>query len=117
MKLHCAICGKLLNYTDSTSINYPNKDHIIPVKKGGQKGWTNIQYICKCCEGKKRYSFSKDRKFNLKFVDLDFLLLLIQNEKRNGINFDKENISNLLQYKEDLIKQVNKVDNILKDIT
>ena len=39
------------------------------------------------------------------------------NEKRkNGINFDKENISNLLQY-EDLIKQVNKVDNILKDIT
>lgn len=117
MKLHCAICGKLLNYTDPTSINYPNKDHIIPVKKGGQKGWTNIQYICKSCEGKKRYSFSKDRKFNVKFVDLDFLLLLIQNEKRNGINFDKENISNLLQYKEDLIKQVNKVDNILKDIT
>ena len=62
-------------------------------------------------------SFLKDRKFNVKFVDLDFLLLLIQNEKRNGINFDKENISNLLQYKEDLIKQVNKVDNILKDIT
>ena len=53
----------------------------------------------------------------MKFVDLDFLLLLIQNEKRNGINFDKENISNLLQYKEDLIKQVNKVDNILKNIT
>ena len=37
MKLHCAICGKLLNYTDSTSINYPNKDHIIPVKKVGKK--------------------------------------------------------------------------------
>ena len=33
MKLHCAICGKLLNHIDSTSINYPNKDHIIPVKK------------------------------------------------------------------------------------
>ena len=57
----CAICGKpcdLNDYTEKDGYfiagnNYPSIDHIIPLAKGGEHSWDNVQLAHRLCNSKK----------------------------------------------------------------
>lgn len=58
----CAICGHICDMDDYTikdgafvaGNNYPSIDHIIPLSKGGEHSWSNIQLAHRACNIKKR---------------------------------------------------------------
>ena len=51
----CQICGKTIDFDcDSNSDDYPSIDHIIPISKGGQHQWDNVQLACRKCNTLKR---------------------------------------------------------------
>lgn len=53
----CQICGITCDWEDKTEINrtfiagktYPSIDHKIPLAKGGQHTWENVQLLCRGC--------------------------------------------------------------------
>lgn len=46
----CQICRRSINFNcDSNSDYYPSIDHIIPISKGGEHQWDNVQLACRCC--------------------------------------------------------------------
>lgn len=57
----CAICGKPCDWSDSRwedgvfiiGNNYPTKDHIIPLAKGGEHSWENVQLAHHHCNSVK----------------------------------------------------------------
>lgn len=58
----CQICGEKCDYNDYrkdeknsfiAGINYPSIDHIIPISKGGQHTWDNIQLAHIGCNSSK----------------------------------------------------------------
>lgn len=58
----CAICGKICRWDDSSVRDdgtfvafgdYPSIDHIIPLSKGGNHSWNNVQLACRSCNSKK----------------------------------------------------------------
>lgn len=51
----CQICGKPLTMEgDTNSPDYPSIDHIIPISKGGDHTWENVQLACRRCNTIKR---------------------------------------------------------------
>lgn len=50
----CKLCGKELSFDiDPQSGDYPSIDHIIPLAKGGQHQWDNVQLACRRCNWEK----------------------------------------------------------------
>ena len=57
----CALCGGVCNWNDYTRKNnffvagnfYPSIDHIIPLSKGGEHSWENVQLAHRVCNSKK----------------------------------------------------------------
>lgn len=50
----CAICGKLLQNDDCTSVkDYMTLDHILPVIRGGSNALKNLQGLCETCNKEK----------------------------------------------------------------
>lgn len=46
----CQICGRRIDFDcDSNSDYYPSIDHIIPISKGGEHQWGNVQLACRVC--------------------------------------------------------------------
>ena len=46
----CQICGRHIDFDcDSNSDYYPSIDHIIPISKGGEHQWDNVQLACRVC--------------------------------------------------------------------
>ena len=54
----CKICGKKCNYNDYredengsfiAGNDYPSIDHIVPISKGGQHTWDNVQLAHMIC--------------------------------------------------------------------
>lgn len=51
----CQICGQKLPLDcDLNDDRHPSIDHIIPVSKGGNHTWDNVQLLCRKCNCKKR---------------------------------------------------------------
>ena len=54
----CAICGRLLQIDDCTSVeDYMTFDHILPVSRGGCNGLINLQGLCRRCNHEKQDYF------------------------------------------------------------
>lgn len=50
----CALCGRHIDFdNDSNGAHYPSVDHIIPLSKGGEHSWDNVQLACRECNTKK----------------------------------------------------------------
>lgn len=46
----CQCCGKQLTFDVDTNDNYyPTIDHVIPISKGGNHIWQNVQLLCRRC--------------------------------------------------------------------
>lgn len=58
----CALCGGICEWNDYTRKNnffvagnfYPSIDHIIPLSKGGEHSWENVQLAHRICNSKKK---------------------------------------------------------------
>lgn len=51
----CQCCGKYIDFDcDPNSDDYPSIDHIIPIAKGGEHQWDNVQLMCRRCNYLKR---------------------------------------------------------------
>lgn len=65
----CAICGGSCDYSDYTVLDnnfiagdwYPSVDHIIPIAKGGEHSWENVQLAHRICNYRKRDSMPTPR--------------------------------------------------------
>ena len=55
--LTCALCGGLCNWKDVRQgycgPTYPSIDHIIPMSKGGEHSWNNVQVAHRLCNSSK----------------------------------------------------------------
>lgn len=58
----CALCGSVCDWSDYiikdgktfvANNRYPSIDHIVPLAKGGQHTWENVQLACRICNSKK----------------------------------------------------------------
>lgn len=58
----CYLCGKKVDWGDKKPSNrtmicgpdYPNIDHVIPLKNGGTHTWDNVKLACKYCNSRKK---------------------------------------------------------------
>lgn len=51
----CQMCGKKLTFDcDGNDDLHPSVDHIIPIAKGGNHTWDNVQLLCRKCNTYKR---------------------------------------------------------------
>jgi 5-methylcytosine-specific restriction endonuclease McrA len=51
----CYICGKLTLFSvDPNHDDYPNRDHVIPLSRGGRHSLDNLRTACRACNLSKR---------------------------------------------------------------
>lgn len=59
----CQICGAKLSFSgDPNSDEYPSIDHIIPISKGGDHVWNNVQLACRRCNTEKSDNLGEFRE-------------------------------------------------------